>query len=283
MRIGFIGAGKVGFTLGKYFAEHGEEVIGYYSRTQEAAEEAAVFTKSAVFASPALLIEKCNVLFFTVPDGQIRGVYDSITDKTQLAGCLLCHASGSLTAAEVFPDAEHYGASVCSLHPLSAVSDRYHAWEELGHIFFTVEGTEEKVPLVRSWLTDIGLHIQVIDGSVKTKYHCAAVIVSNQVVGLFHEAQQLFMECGFTEELAQQALAALFLGNAKHIAEAGPVQSLTGPIERGDCETVRKHLSCLEDKEDKRLYKLLSKRLLKVARQKHPERTYKELEDFLKK
>ena len=44
MRIGFIGAGKVGFTLGKYFREHGIEVTGYYSRSIQSASEAAEFT-----------------------------------------------------------------------------------------------------------------------------------------------------------------------------------------------------------------------------------------------
>ena len=44
MRIGFIGAGKVGFTLGKYFAVNGLDVAGYYSRNYKSAEEAAAFT-----------------------------------------------------------------------------------------------------------------------------------------------------------------------------------------------------------------------------------------------
>ena len=48
MKIGFIGAGRVGFTLGKYFCEHGVEVAGYYSRNIQSAQEAAEFTNSQV-------------------------------------------------------------------------------------------------------------------------------------------------------------------------------------------------------------------------------------------
>jgi predicted dinucleotide-binding enzyme len=44
MKIGFIGAGKVGFSLGKYFCEHGLDVIGYFSRNPQSALQAAEFT-----------------------------------------------------------------------------------------------------------------------------------------------------------------------------------------------------------------------------------------------
>ena len=51
MRAGFIGAGKVGFTLGKYLAMHGIEISGYYSRTPASAKEAAEFTQSRYYTS----------------------------------------------------------------------------------------------------------------------------------------------------------------------------------------------------------------------------------------
>ena len=57
MKIGFIGAGKVGFSLGKYFAENGAELSGYYSRTESSAHEAAAFTGSKAFMSSELQVE----------------------------------------------------------------------------------------------------------------------------------------------------------------------------------------------------------------------------------
>ena len=51
MKIGFIGAGKVGFTLGKYFRMHGVEVTGYYSRSIQSAKEAADFTRAQAFTN----------------------------------------------------------------------------------------------------------------------------------------------------------------------------------------------------------------------------------------
>ena len=66
MKIGFIGAGRVGFTLGKYFCEHGVEVAGYYSRNIQSAQEAAEFTHSRVYDVPAKLLEACDILFLTM-------------------------------------------------------------------------------------------------------------------------------------------------------------------------------------------------------------------------
>ena len=47
MKTGFIGAGKVGFSLGKMFAESGLPLTGYYSRQREAAQEAAALPEHA--------------------------------------------------------------------------------------------------------------------------------------------------------------------------------------------------------------------------------------------
>ena len=78
MKTGFVGAGKVGFTLGKFFREQGKQVAGYYSRNTESAEEAAQFTETAAYAALAELVQDSDVLFLTVPDSSITSVYEEI-------------------------------------------------------------------------------------------------------------------------------------------------------------------------------------------------------------
>ena len=58
------------------------------------------------------------------------------------------------------------------------------------------------------------------------------------------------------------------------------VNSLTGPIERGDLSTVINHLNVIPE-EDKELYRLLSKNILKIAKIKNQDRDYKNLEEYL--
>ena len=65
-KIGFLGAGKVGTTLGKYFAEHSVEVAGYYSRSISSASEAAAFTGSRVFETARDVLAASDVLFLPV-------------------------------------------------------------------------------------------------------------------------------------------------------------------------------------------------------------------------
>lgn len=77
-KIGFIGAGKVGVSLGKFFREGGLPVTGYYNRHREAAQAAADFTESACFDSAQAVADASDVIFLTVPDNKIREVYESL-------------------------------------------------------------------------------------------------------------------------------------------------------------------------------------------------------------
>ena len=84
MRAGFIGAGKVGFTLGKYLAMHGIEISGYYSRTPASAKEAAEFTQSRYYTSIEEITKDSDTLFLTVPDGTIGEIWDDMRNlKTE--------------------------------------------------------------------------------------------------------------------------------------------------------------------------------------------------------
>jgi predicted short-subunit dehydrogenase-like oxidoreductase (DUF2520 family) len=280
MKIGFIGAGKVGFSLGKYFCEHGLEVTGYYSRNFQSAKEAAAFTSSAAYENRSELVANSDVLFLTVTDCAIADTYAAVCEE-DIRGKIICHCSGALTAESVFSDIEWHGAAGFSVHPLIAVSSRYDSYRQLADVFFTLEGTESKREEFREWLKTAGLNVQCIPADAKVKYHCAAAIASNQVIALFAQSQQLLMECGFSQDTARQALVPLFLGNARQTAESGPANALTGPVERGDKGTIEKHLKVLDCSEDKLLYLLLSKKLLKTAKEKHPSRDYSSIENFI--
>mgnify|MGYP002763708166 FL=1 len=119
-----------------------------------------------------------------------------------------------------------------------------------------------------------------IDGTDKVKYHGAAVFASNLVTGLLAVSQELLIQCGFSAEEAQRAIVPLFLGNAKAAADRGPVDSLTGPVERCDIETVRKHLSALSG-DERSAYAAVSRCLVPVAERKHPDRDYSGLIQLL--
>ncbi len=278
MNIGFIGAGKVGCSLGKYFKQDPEtNIIGYYSRSQNSAEEAARFTDSKSYLDMKELIDACDMIFLTVPDGSIRDTWNKIKEY-DIKEKNFCHCSGSMSCSDAFDGIEETGAFGYSAHPLFAVSDRFNAYRELTGVFFTLEGTALQEIFER-----LGNPTRIIEGKDKTTYHCAAAMASNLVCGLIDQSIELMKRCGFTEETAVQALAPILIGNMEHIANKGPTASLTGPIERNDIETVRKHIDCLEDGDEKNIYRLLSSRLIQMAEQRHPDRDYAEMSQLIRK
>ncbi len=280
MNIGIIGAGKVGFTLGKYFTIRGIPVSGYYSRTLSHAQKAAEFTNTRCYSELEAIIQASDALFLTVPDGAIRSCYEALP-KHSIKGKLICHCSGALSSQDAFPGIEEAGALGYSVHPLFAVSDPCRSYLELADVFFCIEGHPARLTEVKALLEGCGNPVQVIPSESKVRYHAAAAIASNHVLALVAESLELLEGCGFTEESALRALRPILLGNMVHAAQDGPVESLTGPVERCDTGTVSKHLAALPSEEDRALYRLLSSKLVSVAEKKHPERNYQTMKELL--
>lgn len=78
MKIGIIGAGKVGCSIGKYLTEHGFSVAGYCSKSKKSVEEAATFTNTKAYDSLAELVAESTILFLTTPDGALESVWNEL-------------------------------------------------------------------------------------------------------------------------------------------------------------------------------------------------------------
>lgn len=280
LKIGFIGAGKVGFSLGKLFCENGIHVTGYYNWHVEAAKEAADFTKTQCFYDLESLVDSSNALFLTVPDGEISSVFQSIKDL-HISEKLICHTSGALSSTEAFSQIDEVGAYGYSVHPLFPVSSKSKSYRELADAFFCVEGHERYIHLMDDMLKSIGIHTKLIDSKNKVKYHAACAISSNLICGLVNESISLLGECGFADDEALAALGPLMKSNLDHILTDGLDMALTGPIERNDTTTVAKHVECFDTEAEKALYQTVSRQVLAVAKRKHADRNYSEMERML--
>ncbi len=280
MRIGFIGAGKVGCSLARFFADHGLDLSGFYDTAGGCAEEAAEFAgHTKAYEDISKLVYDSDALFLTVPDGLITRVWDQIRDLP-LEGKFICHCSGALSSREAFPGIEDRGAFGYSIHPLFAVSDKFHSYKELSHAHFTIEGDQAHLDMVADLFRSFGNPVSFIEAGDKVKYHCAAAICSNLVVGLVQNGLDLMKECGFDEDSAARALAPILISNMQHIVDKGTTASLTGPVERADVTTVEKHLRCLGP-EQRQLYRLLSQTLVEIGKRKNPGRDYTGVEKVL--
>lgn len=279
MKIGFIGAGKVGFTLGKYFKEHGAKVSGYFSRNPSSAIEAAGFTNTESFATLDQVVTASDVLFLTVPDTVIEIVWSDLRTLS-IENKIICHCSGVLSSM-VFAGIDQKQAYGYSVHPFYAIASKLSSYQTLSQAFFTLEGSEEHLHTLQQFIHRLGNPVHVVTALQKIKYHTAAVFLSNHVVALAATGSKLLEECGFGEEFILSALKTLFLHHCMEIANSGPEKALTGPLERNDLLTVQKHMHCL-DKNEKQLYGLLSKQLVEVAKKKHPDTNYTKMAAAIK-
>lgn len=282
LTIGFIGAGRVGCTLGRYFFANKLKISGYYSKTCEHACQAAKFTHSKCCKTIEEVVKDSQIIFITTPDANIYDVFLQLKNY-DLRNKILCHCSGALSA-QVFSGIEKTGAYGYSIHPIFAISDKENSYKELYKAFFTVEGSAEKMWVIESIFQKLKNPFQVIQADQKHKYHASLVMASNLVIGLYHMSSQLLEECGFSDDLAQDALTPLFLNNAINLSKMGCKDALTGPIDRNDFYTVQEHLKALENENNfsaTGVYKALSEELIQIAKEKYSNRDYRKLEILL--
>ena len=277
LNMGIIGAGKVGTSLGAYLLGKGVTVTGFFDLSGQQAQSAAERTQTRCYASLQELLALNEAVLIAVPDDMIAHVWDECR-RHAIEGKCFFHCSGVI-GSDVFMGHEEKGVHVGSLHPVCAVNSRDSEAVFSGK-FFVLEGDQTGLKMLKSLMMTTGNDYRVIPTEQKSRYHAAAVASSNLFCALADLAEGWMRDCGFDALTTHELLVPLMLGNMEHIAKQGAVAALTGPVERGDAGTVAKHLAVLEGN-DREIYRLLSLRLVEVARQKHPDRDFNNLLNVL--
>ncbi len=281
-KIGWLGAGKVACSLGKYLKENGLAISGYYSKSKESADKAATFTDTKSYDDLTQWAEDSSILMITTPDDEIRGVWNELYRKcpSQLEDKIVCHCSGSLSS-DLFEHAGDVKAHPASIHPVYAFSDRFTTYLQLQNIFFTLEGDAVAKERLNQIFASLPNRIIPIETRNKGKYHAALSLLSNSMIALYRVGTDLLKDCG--EGNWAEAVEPLVRGNFENLLDKGVVEALTGPVERGDVKTVEKHRKALKDCEmADRVYADLGEVLIKIAREKHPERDYTSMAQMMK-
>ena len=242
MNIGIIGAGKVGVSVGRYLKDNNIQIAGFYDVDCDNAAFAERFTQTDCFSDLEKLVRVSDTLFITTPDAVIGSVWDCIIkNNMSVQNKIVCHFSGALSS-DVFTDSQSTGASVCSIHPMLAFSDKLTSYRIPANTFFALEGDETAVSALKSLFENLGNTVCCIDKSEKSLYHTAASVLSNELVAVLDLGYSVLEQCGFSRDGAVKATQNLVLGNVKSVLENGCVNALTGPVERNDLQTVKKHV-----------------------------------------
>ena len=146
--------------------------------------------------------------------------------------------------------------------------------------FFCLEGEKSAIPAWKTQLECCGCTVQTIDAAVKPLYHAACATASNLVCALVQQSIDELTRCGFSQEDALRALTPLIRSNTARLLAVGPTKALTGPVERNDCETVKKHLACLTEGNERALYTAATRKLIEIAVGRHPEADYGALREL---
>ncbi|MGM9971609.1 MAG: Rossmann-like and DUF2520 domain-containing protein [Anaeroplasmataceae bacterium] len=258
MKIGFIGAGKVGFSLGKYFLLNGIIVKGYYSRNKEDAYLASKFTSLECYDNLNDLIKVCDTLFLTTNDDELGNIINELL-KLNIKDKIIIHTSGAASSLDLgHLNEDNY---CYSLHPIYAFCDKYESYKGLKNASFTLEGNSLYLSEIKDMITGMGNNCAIIDTKNKPIYHASCVMMSNLVNSLIDVSYSELNRIGITDMSLFQTL---IINNITNVINKGPIDALTGPVKRNDVNTIKKHIQVLSD-EAKECYLPLTKHLSKVV------------------
>jgi predicted short-subunit dehydrogenase-like oxidoreductase (DUF2520 family) len=259
----------MGLTLGSVLTDAGafDELlfIGRRSRAPEHPLFALPGVRYSV-ASPRPPPAETRVLL-AVPDGAIAPV---ATEIARLGvpgpGSVALHLSGALPADALAVLAE-CGYAVGSLHPLQTVADPSRGAERLQNAFFTFEGGGQARDAAADIVRAAGGRMLEVHAADKARYHAACVFASNYVVACGAVATRLLANAaGIGEAEAARALRPLWGGAISNLDQLGPAEALTGPVRRGDLDTIRAHLAAL-DGDTRQAYSELAWQAVQLAKQ----------------
>ncbi len=263
MKIGIIGAGRLGTSLAAALAGGGLNVVAVGSRSAAAAVSVAAVAPGARGSTDLQEVaNEAGLVFITTPDAAIAQVAGRLRWRP---GQLAVHCSGALTL-EALEAARIQGAAIGCFYPLQTFAqgagpDAWHG------ITVALEGDADVAELLSEMARRLGGHTITLAAGQKALYHAAAVFASNYTVTLVAVAVDLWRHLGFEEREAMRGLLPILRGAVGSLERLGLPGALTGPIARGDTETIRKHLGALHDlaPDYLELYRALAAATLPIA------------------
>ena len=243
-----IGAGPVATALAGGLRLAGVPVLGLWARRAEPARIAGRSSGVAAFSSapPDLLLE-ANCVIVAVSDAAVGTVAEMLV-RTGLVGRshVLVHCGGARSAGDAFAAVDGKVRGIATLHPLRAIADPVRVMRELGGTVFGVEGDTVGHRVASDIVSAIGGQSLALEDGRMAAYHAAAATASNFVVTLMEAAGSILESVGIAGDDARSAMVALAVGALENVAADGTAAALTGPIKRGDAETVRRHLEVVD-------------------------------------
>lgn len=282
-----VGCGKVGKALGKFLVAAGYTAVGVASKYISSAQKAADMLHTERYSDvPWKITRTADIVLITTPDDAIAETCGLIAGNNGFKkDAVVLHCSGALPSTILSP-AVRCGAYIASMHPLQSFAAEDYIDNPFEGIIISVEGDLKALETAKQLATSLGATCLSIQTSAKTLYHAAAVAASNYLVTLIALSFRLLHEAGISGQAAYEALHPLIDGTLSNIRTVGIPEALTGPVARGDVDTVQKHLKEIKAKTPDllNLFKTLGLHTVDIATAKGSlsETTAKQLRNILR-
>ncbi|NNE69698.1 MAG: DUF2520 domain-containing protein [Rhodothermales bacterium] len=243
-----IGAGAVASTLAAAFLQQGWRMLGVFGRTAESHRAEALRLEHDLGAAPLdAACQASELVVIAVPDGQIGLVVgDLAATEVEWKSRTVFHTSGALSS-EVLEPLRQAGAVTAAVHPLQSFPGPAQP-AALVDAFVTVEGDAAAGRLARELFGAAGAQVVQVTREDKVAVHAAASVISNFTVTIAALAREILQTTRLGERELVGMLQPLLEGTVANIRERGPDRALTGPVVRGDIETVTRHVQLLTER-----------------------------------
>ncbi|MGB8330723.1 MAG: DUF2520 domain-containing protein [Polyangiales bacterium] len=224
MNILIIGRGRVGNALRRGLESNAEHIVVTAARR----------------CGPSK-VQTADAVILAVPDAAIELVAREIAPNLK-RGATVLHCAGARGPRELRA-CEQHGASIGVMHPLvSFPSSRYSP--SLSGKTFTASGARRAIATSRRIARACGARIVVAETG-DAGYHAAAALTANGAAALAFVSVGVLERLGFDKRAAEHATGGLLQSVGENVQSLGVPEALTGPIARGDTETVASHRRAL--------------------------------------
>lgn len=252
-----VGPGRVGASLASWAVARGARLDAVAGRRAEpAAELAARLGGRAIPPEELAGLETAGseLLLLAVPDGALPSLADALARRSQAP--VVLHTAGALGASVLAPltrSGASAGSSAGSFHPLKAFPRALPDPSAAAGTFFALDGPPRARELGARLATAFGGSSGAVPEELRDLYHLAASVAAGGVATLVASAGDLARELGLPPavvrgyvELARGALAETARGASLAPEEAPRLEeTITGPVARGDFETLLRELEGL--------------------------------------
>jgi predicted short-subunit dehydrogenase-like oxidoreductase (DUF2520 family) len=242
LRVGVVGAGRVGSALGAALARAGHEVIAVSGVSEQSRARAERLLPGAELMPADEVAAVADFVLLAVPDDVLRPLVAGLADTgAWRPGQLAAHTSGAQGIGVLDPAAAR-GVLALALHPVMTFAGRPEDVDRLSGAAFGVTSLDELRPVAESLVLEMGGEPVWVPESARALYHASLTIASNHLVTLVNDSLSLLSGAGVAEpaRLAAPLLSAS-LDNVLRLGDG----ALTGPVSRGDIATVAAHLDTL--------------------------------------